>query len=146
MVRQLRPQSEKKNQRLSTTFTVESIIVPASRSELSRALTNLIDNAIKYTPEYGQVTIDLRVADAVMIIQIHDTGIGIKAENIPHIFDRFYRSELGRMAATGTGLGLAIVKRIIELHGGRIEVESEPGQGTTFSVYLPIPPAPVQKG
>jgi signal transduction histidine kinase len=145
-VARLQPQSEKKNQRLSTWVAAESVILPASRTELSRALTNLIDNAIKYTPDQGQIEVDVRVKDTEIVIKIRDTGIGIKAENIPRIFDRFYRSDSGRLTASGTGLGLAIVKRIIELHGGRIEVESEAGQGSTFSIYLPVRPAPVSEG
>jgi two-component system phosphate regulon sensor histidine kinase PhoR len=145
-VLELQPQSEKKNQQLTAMLAAESVILPASRSELSRALMNLIDNAIKYTPDYGQVEIDLRVEDSEVVIGVHDTGIGIEQEDIPRIFDRFYRGESGRRTALGTGLGLAIVKRIIELHGGRIEVESEPGRGSAFCVYLPLQPAPVQQG
>lgn len=117
---------------------------------LGQAVTNLVANAIKYTPEGGSVTVRFAVLPGVSLehgdrqgatalIEVRDTGIGIAAEHIPHIFDRFYRVDGGRArAAGGTGLGLSITRWAIEAHGGRIEVASTPGEGSTFRVLLPL--------
>jgi two-component system phosphate regulon sensor histidine kinase PhoR len=113
--------------------------VEASEEGLYRALMNLVENAVNYTPEQGKVTVQTMLQDGGIVIQVSDTGIGIPSDELPMIFERFYRSaEARRIVSTGTGLGLAIVKRIIELHNGRIDVESIEGAGTTFRVWLPL--------
>ena len=103
-----------------------------------------MNNAIKYTPEGGRVRVSIRVRDEQLVMCVSDTGIGIPQEALPRIFDRFYRVGRPGRLIKGTGLGLAIVKKIVEMHDGRIEVESEVAQGTTFTVYLPfaVDPAP----
>ncbi len=122
-------------------FTMSEITpvqIMADVSELERAFSNLIGNAIKYTPEEGCVSLNINKQEKDVVIEIKDTGIGIAEDDLPHIFERFYRAKNAVNFEKGTGLGLAIVKRIIELHDGTIEVISIHGQGTTFTVRLPI--------
>ena len=100
-------------------------------------LTNLVENAVRYTRE-GSVTLRTRNADEGVWVDVSDTGIGIAAEHLPRIFERFYRVDAGRSRAEGgTGLGLAIVRHLVDAHGGRIESTSAVGRGTTVSVLLP---------
>ncbi len=115
--------------------------LPEGRFDTDRiiqVLTNLISNAIKFTPQEGCVSIRLNGVNDEFVIQVQDTGMGIPPEALAKIFDRFYRVNRPGQAIKGTGLGLAIVKRIIGAHGGRVEVESELEKGTTFTVYLPV--------
>jgi heavy metal sensor kinase len=106
---------------------------------LRQMFLNLISNAIKYTLPEGRVDISLTVVGGEAVISVADSGIGIPAQHLPHIFDRFYRIDKARNRADGgTGLGLAITKSIVEAHSGRITVGSVPEQGSTFTVYLPI--------
>ena len=123
------------------TFTGDPAMPPvcADEIQLDSALTNLVVNALHYTPNGGTITVQTYQHDDCAIIEVRDNGIGIGAEHLPRIFDRFYRVDKARPTATGgAGLGLAIAKRIIEAHYGRIDVESEPGVGSTFRVCLPI--------
>jgi len=115
---------------------------------LERALENLIKNAIQYTPRGGTVTLTILPGRDHLTLKIADTGKGIKAEDLPHIFDRYYRADTAQDDTTdGTGLGLAITKRIVELHGGTIDVQSEIGRGSVFTFRLPVaPPVLVQGG
>ena len=102
-------------------------------------LGNLIDNAIKYTPPGGTITLSLHREGNWANLEVSDTGIGIAPEHLAHIFDRFYRVDKARSRTSGgTGLGLAIVKGIAEQHGGRVTVTSEPGRGSTFTVWLKL--------
>lgn len=112
--------------------------VLVDRDKLAMAFNQLVLNACNYTPVGGQITIRaLQTAEDVAII-VKDNGIGIKPNELPHIFDSFYRADEARNADTGgSGLGLAIAKRIIEMHGGRIDVESMPTEGSTFTIWLP---------
>jgi two-component system OmpR family sensor kinase len=106
---------------------------------LKQLMLNLVDNAIKYTPKGGKVTLGLCRSEGWAVFSVADSGIGIPAEDLPHIFERFYRVDKARSrAAGGTGLGLSIVQWIVQVHGGRIDVESEPGKGTQFTVWLPL--------
>lgn len=113
-------------------------LIQADKDELQRALLNLLGNAARFTPEAGSITVRTAVrADRVMI-EIQDTGIGIAEADLTRIFERFYRADRSRSTGTGgAGLGLAITKKIVERHGGKIEVESRPGEGSTFRVLLP---------
>jgi signal transduction histidine kinase len=100
---------------------------------------NLLDNAIRYTPTPGTISVSLRREEQMAVVAITDTGVGIPAEDIPFIFERFYRVDKSRSRAEGgSGLGLAICKHIVEAHGGKVEAESQVGVGSTFSVWLPL--------
>lgn len=117
--------------------------VAGNADELDRVISNLVENALNYTPEQGKVTLSSRQQDGEVIVSISDSGIGISPEAQSRIFERFYRADEARSTHTGgTGLGLAIVKRIVEMHGGRVEVSSVMGEGATFRVCLPQAPAP----
>jgi signal transduction histidine kinase len=108
-------------------------------AKLRQVIINLVDNAIKYTPEGGRVMVDTYRGKNEAILKVSDTGIGIPAEDIPRIFDRFFRVDKARSRATGgTGLGLSIAHRIILLHNGSIQVDSREGKGTTFYVHFPL--------
>ncbi len=99
---------------------------------------NLIDNAVKYTPELGEIGIEIYPQEHDLRIEIYDTGIGIPKESLPRIFERFYRVDKTRSRKMGgTGLGLSIVKHIVIIHGGKIDVQSEEGSGSRFIVTLP---------
>ncbi|HSG42643.1 MAG TPA: HAMP domain-containing sensor histidine kinase, partial [Anaerolineales bacterium] len=119
---------------------IDQLEVNGDRDRLKQVLINLVANAIQYTPQDGDVFMSVsKVGNQARII-CRDTGPGIPAEDLPHIFERFYRAEKSRTRkkATGFGLGLSITKWIVEHHGGRIEVESKEGEGTTFAIWLPI--------
>ncbi len=117
---------------------VDQVCVMGDADRLKQLFINLIDNAIKYTPDGGKVTISLSVVDKNAQFVVSDTGLGIPAEDLPHIFDRFYRVDKARTRAQGgSGLGLSIAKWVAQAHGGDIFVESMVGEGTTFTVSLP---------
>ena len=116
----------------------EPVYVKADRAWLEAAILNLLDNAIKYTREGGSVTVLAANQANERILEIRDTGIGIPPEALPHIFERFYRADPSRNGSSeGAGLGLSLVRWIVEQHHGRIEVNSEPGKGSCFTVRLP---------
>jgi signal transduction histidine kinase len=105
---------------------------------LRQALGNLVENAVRYTPSGGTITIFSRIEDHGISVGVRDTGAGIPPEHLPRIFERFYRVDPARSrAAGGTGLGLAIVKHLVEAHGGRVRAESQVGRGTTISLFFP---------
>jgi len=106
---------------------------------MEEVLSNLITNAINYTPENGRVVLSAESNDDFVVMKVSDTGYGIASEDLDKIFTRFYRAKNEKTRfVIGTGLGLPIVKKIVESHHGRIEVESEVGKGSTFSVYIPV--------
>jgi signal transduction histidine kinase len=113
--------------------------IKVDRAAITQAITNLIDNAIKYSGEAKKILVRGFVEGQHLIIAVEDFGVGIKAEEINKVFDRFYRGgdELTR-TVKGSGLGLTLVKQIVEAHHGSVHVESEPGSGSTFSIKLPI--------
>jgi two-component system NtrC family sensor kinase len=100
-------------------------------------IANLLENAIKYTPEGGEVALVLEAEDDQVIVRVSDTGAGIPASDQPYLFDKFYRASNVPEDSTGTGLGLSIVKSIVEQHQGRIWLDSQLGSGATFTVVLP---------
>ena len=104
--------------------------------KLGQVLVNLVDNALKFTPEGGSVTLSVSARETAVELQVRDTGLGIGRDELPHIFERFYKVDRSRRDG-GTGLGLAIVKHIVQLHGGEVKAESEQGMGSTFSFALP---------
>ncbi len=111
------------------------------RDMISQVVINLLSNAVKYTPAGGQVTLrsELNEADGTVTVTVTDTGVGIPADAIDHVFDKFYRVEANNKYAKGTGLGLNLVKQIVEtVHGGKVFVASTPGQGSTFGFVLPL--------
>ena len=114
------------------------IHVAGDSQKLKQVILNVGDNAIKYTPAGGRVTVTLAPVRAAAVIEVSDTGIGIPAAELPHVFDRFYRVSSAGVTPTGSGLGLAIAKRVVEVHGGTIAAESTLGQGTRFRVTLPM--------
>lgn len=117
----------------------ENVMITGDKLGIGQLLFNLIYNAIKYTPQGGRIEISLEQSDNWAIIKVIDTGIGIAEEDLPHIFDRFYRVDKARTTGVGgVGLGLSICKEIAEVHSGKIEVESEAGKGSMFKVYLPV--------
>ena len=117
----------------------EALDITGDTVKLQQVIYNVIDNAIKYTPRGGEVHASLSRVGKRAVIRVSDTGIGIPADDLPHIFDRFYRVDKARSRATGgTGLGLSIVKQIVQLHGGSIIASSEEGKGTTFVIELPL--------
>jgi PAS domain S-box-containing protein len=114
-------------------------IILADVEQLKHALMNIIDNAMLYTEPGGAITISTACNEASVIIEVHDTGIGIAPEHHERIFDRFYKVDAARTSGRGgPGLGLSMVKRIVEIHGGEVEVKSTLGEGSSFRIYLPI--------
>lgn len=117
----------------------QDLVVKGDEARLRELFMNLLDNAIRYTPAPGTVSISFRREGQMAVIAITDTGIGIPAEDMPFIFERFYRVNKSRSRAEGgTGLGLAISRHIAEAHRGKIEAESRVGAGSIFSVWLPL--------
>ena len=113
--------------------------IRGDKQRLSVLLTNLIGNAIKYTPAGGQVQVELGLQERALEIMVRDSGIGIAAEDQGHVFDKFYRAASDAVQeTTGTGLGLAIAREVARLHGGDILLESALGEGSTFKVVLPV--------
>ena len=130
--------AEKKNIQLKRDIAVELPELKADETKIQSVITNLVNNSIKFTPEGGQVLVCAQHQDEDLVISVSDTGIGIPKKDLTRIFDRFYRVHRPGEQTQGTGLGLAIVKEIISLHGGRIKVESKVGEGTTFTIFLPL--------
>jgi two-component system sensor histidine kinase SenX3 len=126
--------------RLTVRSDIASDVIVAGRpNDLELLARNLLDNAIRYTPEGGAVSVSLRRDDGKAFLAVHDSGIGIPAKDLPRIFERFYRVDRARARETGgTGLGLSIVRHIAESHGGSVTADSELGRGSTFTVSLPV--------
>jgi two-component system phosphate regulon sensor histidine kinase PhoR len=131
-------EAESKQQEL--TWRVEGDVprVIGDKGRLHQVLANLVDNAIRYTPEGGRIEVLVHAVEGAARVDVKDNGIGIPAAELGRVFERFYRGEHGLVRATpGTGLGLSIVEMLVEMHGGRVWVESVPGKGSTFTVILP---------
>lgn len=123
---------------ISLSMDVEEAELTGDPSFLEKVWENILSNALKYTDKYGTVDVSLAAGEEKVVVTISDSGIGIAPENMERIFHRFYREDDSRtQAAEGTGLGLSIVQQVVELHGGTIDVTSEKGNGTTFTVTLP---------
>jgi len=133
----VRPQAQSENVSLHTEFTQSISPVQGDRNRLKQVLLNLLTNAIKYNKTNGTVTVSLETYKEYILLKVKDTGIGISEESMEHLFTRFYRSPESAGSIPGTGLGLVIVQRIVESHGGQIDVQSEVGKGSTFTLRLP---------
>lgn len=139
----LRPQLDAKHQRLELELERALPAVLGDSDRLTQILTNLLSNAAKYTPSGGRITVMARCARPLVEVAVRDTGIGMTPEEQAQVFTKFFRSRnKAAQAAGGTGLGLAITRQLVELHGGTMSFESEPGQGSTFRFTLPVAPFP----
>lgn len=137
-VSRLAPLANKRGQSIETKIADECEMF-ADPGKLSQVCYNIIENAIKYTPDGGTISVSLRKAGRDAVLEIADTGVGIPEEDVLHVFDRFYRVDKARSRDTGgTGLGLSIVQQIVRLHAGSVTVRSKQGEGTTFIVQLPV--------
>ncbi len=137
-IRLLQPMAEKRKQTLQGNIA-PGIVASVDVSKMSQVFYNLIDNAVKYTPDGGSISVSLVREGKQAVWRVRDNGVGIPEEDLPHVFERFYRVDKARSRETGgTGLGLSIVKQITTLHGGEVTVESTPGHGSVFTVTLPM--------
>jgi two-component system, OmpR family, phosphate regulon sensor histidine kinase PhoR len=134
VIDQQRPDAEQKSITLSGEVLAGPVCASVDLSRMMQVLTNLVVNAINYTPAGGHVTVTCASPDGQPVIRVIDTGVGIPAELVHKVFEPFFRVDDG--TTKGSGLGLTIVKEIVEAHGGKIVVESQPGLGSVFSVYL----------
>jgi len=133
-----RPRAEEQNVRLD--IHVQPAAVRGSRDGLADLVNNLVSNAIRYTPAGGLVTVRVGASGGRARLVVEDTGIGIPEDELSHVFDEFFRGrEAKKVSAHGTGLGMTIIRRVVEMHAGRIDVESAPGEGTAFRVTFPPP-------
>jgi len=144
LVEQLEPVVEEKGVTLACEHT-DRVFVRGDADWLKRLILNLVDNAIKFTPTGGSVTVNVAHQGAIARLSVRDTGVGIDPADTPHIFERFYRADPARSSRDGVGLGLSLVQWIVDRHHGRIEVESRPGQGSKFTVELPLAEVPAAR-
>jgi heavy metal sensor kinase len=133
-----RPLADSKQIHFEPEIPAEAVLVNGDPHALRRLFLILIDNAVKYTPTNGRVSIALTTNDNGAVVQVRDTGIGISQEDLPFIFERFYRADKARSRETGTGLGLSIARWIVEAHHASVRAESVPGKGSTFVVRMPM--------
>ena len=135
---QIRGQDEEKKYELVRDYPITSVWIEMDTDKMTQVIDNILNNAIKYSPDGGKITVTMKTTDDQMILSISDQGLGIPKQDLPRIFDRFYRVDRARSRAQGgTGLGLAIAKEIIKQHKGFIWAKSEYGKGSTFTIVLP---------
>jgi signal transduction histidine kinase len=120
--------------------------VAGDGGRLGQVVDNLLSNALEYTPPLGHVTIGVENRGGEVLIKVSDTGMGIGSQDLPHVFEPFYRGEASAEGIPGSGLGLAVCKSIVEGHGGRIWVDSAPGLGSTFGLTIPAHGSPRHDG
>ena len=134
----IRSQNDDKKYEIIRDYPINSIWVEIDTDKMAQVIDNIINNAIKYSPDGGKITVSMKTTDTQMILSISDEGLGIPKKDLPKIFDRFYRVDKARSRAQGgSGLGLAIAKEIIKQHNGFIWAKSEYGKGSTFTIVLP---------
>ena len=134
----MKSQDEEKKYELMRDYPITSVWIEIDTDKMTQVIDNILNNAIKYSPDGGKITVNMKTTDDQMILSISDQGLGIPKEDLPKIFDRFYRVDKARSRAQGgTGLGLAIAKEIIKQHKGFIWAKSEYGKGSTFTIVLP---------
>lgn len=140
MVEYISPLVLQRHQTISFDGDEREVMITADKQRIKQLLLNLLDNAVKYTDVNGAITLGMKVSGNSAVITVTDTGRGIPSDDLPHIFDRFFRRSkpVADRSVSGFGLGLSIVKWIVDTHGGRIEARSKPGEGTTFIVSLPL--------
>jgi signal transduction histidine kinase len=132
---------EQKHFQLEVNIPDSTSLIRADEKQIEQVFANLLDNAIKFTPEGGKLSIDTQEDNSYIRVDVEDSGIGISKEHLPRVFERFYRADKARSRELGgTGLGLAIVKHIVHAHNGKVSVQSQPDKGSTFSVFLPKNP------
>jgi signal transduction histidine kinase len=137
-VQQARPAAKRKGVKIVTVLPADAIRQQHDPQRLGQVLSNLLGNAIKFTPRGGEVRVTLEPTNDGAELRVADTGVGINAAELPHVFDRFYRGALAHESrAAGSGLGLSIVRSIVEMHSGRVSISSTPGKGTEVAVDLP---------
>ena len=135
---QIRGQDEEKKYELVRDYPITSVWIEIDTDKITQVIDNILNNAIKYSPDGGKITVTMKTTDDQMILSISDQGLGIPKQDLPRIFDRFYRVDRARSRAQGgTGLGLSIAKEIIKQHNGFIWAKSEYGKGSTFTIVLP---------
>lgn len=134
----MRGQDQEKKYELVRDYPINSVWIEIDTDKMTQVIDNILNNAIKYSPDGGKITVSMKTTDDQMILSIKDQGLGIPKQDLPKIFDRFYRVDRARSRAQGgTGLGLAIAKEIIKQHNGFIWAKSEYGKGSTFTIVLP---------
>lgn len=134
----IRSQDEEKKYEIVRDYPITSVWIEIDTDKMTQVIDNILNNAIKYSPDGGKITVSMKTTDDQMILSISDQGLGIPKEDLPKIFDRFYRVDKARSRAQGgTGLGLAIAKEIVKQHNGFIWAKSEYGKGSTFTIVLP---------
>ena len=134
----MRSQDDEKKYELVRDYPINSVWIEIDTDKMTQVIDNILNNAIKYSPDGGKITVSMKTTDDQMILSISDQGLGIPKQDLPKIFDRFYRVDRARSRAQGgTGLGLAIAKEIIKQHKGFIWAKSEYGKGSTFTIVLP---------
>jgi two-component system sensor histidine kinase BaeS len=134
-----RVKAEEKGIRLTVAAAADLPRVTVDPERMQQVLGNLVSNALRYTPTGGEIALRGGVKDGKVTLHVQDSGSGIKADDLPYIFERFYRGDRSRNSNTGeSGLGLPIAKSLVEMHGGAITVGSQVGQGTTFTILLPM--------
>ena len=134
----MKSQDEEKKYELVRDYPINSVWIEIDTDKMTQVIDNILNNAIKYSPDGGKITVNMKTTDDQMILSISDQGLGIPKEDLPKIFDRFYRVDKARSRAQGgTGLGLAIAKEIVKQHNGFIWAKSEYGKGSTFTIVLP---------
>jgi len=134
----MRGQDDEKKYELVRDYPINSVWIEIDTDKMTQVIDNILNNAIKYSPDGGKITVSMKTTDDQMILSIKDQGLGIPKQDLPKIFDRFYRVDRARSRAQGgTGLGLAIAKEIIKQHNGFIWAKSEYGKGSTFTIVLP---------
>ena len=134
----MRPQADHRDITMSLQAPDDVPVIVGDSKRLKQVLLNLTSNAVKYNQDGGRVEVKIAVGPEALSVSVSDTGPGIAPEDLPNIFQRFYRVAGTEDHVKGTGLGLCVAKRIVEMHGGEITVESELGVGTTFTFTLPV--------
>jgi two-component system phosphate regulon sensor histidine kinase PhoR len=136
VITQMAPLAERQQVAINSNFSPNLPLIPADKDRIRQTIVNLVDNAIKFNKTDGTVTIATEYDAESVALSVIDSGIGISKDDLPHVFERFYKADKARTGG-GSGLGLAIARHTIQAHGGDITVQSEEGKGSTFTFRLP---------